>query len=92
MNLEKYSLPITRYSLLLLFFATIPLAASWQLPFWSKAETQSQQQQQKWLHEQQQWNQQGDPRFIERKMRSEHQKWERELKKKKQTSLLNLKT
>jgi hypothetical protein len=40
------------------------------------------------LQEQQAWNRQNDPRVMERKMHEEHQKWEREMKKKKQKTVL----
>lgn len=94
---EKINFPssnnVKKYYVLFLPFlilASAPLALAWQLP-WNKAETQSQQQQQKWLHKQQDWKQQNDPRVMERKMRDEHQKWQREMKKREKAALKFLK-
>ncbi len=62
--------------------------ASWQFPCWNKAQSSSQEQQKKWKREQQAWNQKSDPSIIERRMRKEHQKWQREMKKQQQKEKL----
>ena len=77
--------------LFFLVFTSNLLAAPWKLP-WNSSSSSSQQQQQKWLWEQQHWNQANDPRVIERKMRKEHQKWEREQLKRQKAALKFLKS
>lgn len=72
------------YLIAFLFFSLVhsPLALSWPFPFGDKNQTPSQQQQKKWLQEQQHWNSPTHARTMEHKMAKEHRKWERAQKKK----------
>lgn len=72
---------------LFLALSTSLLGTSWKPLPWNKAATHSQQQQKKWLNDQQAWNRSSDPHVMEHKMKKEHQKWERAQKKREKNAL-----